>query len=266
MYPFSEARPMAPAAASPITAAARPVVERLEDRRLLSASIALSNGVLTVTGTNAADKIEFKRVGSAFNQLKVEVNALERTFSYSAVKQIKVFALGGNDLIELTDNKGVSITTATELHGGAGNDHIEGGAGADTIFGDAGNDVLEGRGGNDTIFGGTGNDVLEGGAGNDTLRGEDGDDDLDGGAGNDKLFGGNGDDDLQGGPGTDEVFGNAGNDDFDTRNDKASEIKDSSLSDRGPNRNPAGHSPIAVDDHGGRGVSGGGTDDPSGHR
>ncbi len=68
-----------------------------------------------------------------------------------------------------------------------GFEHVEGGAGADTISGDgnanrlvggAGNDILDGRGGVDTLIGGAGDDTLiwrgdgdtyQGGAGTDTL-------------------------------------------------------------------------------------------------
>ena len=54
----------------------------------------------------------------------------------------------------------------------------------------AGNDVINGTAGADSLQGGAGNDILWGGAGNDTLRGQEGRDSLYGGAGDDVLDGG----------------------------------------------------------------------------
>ena len=54
-----------------------PVIEGLENRQLLSAT--LVNGVLTVTGTAGADRIELERKG--FSQLRVRENGRDRFFS-----------------------------------------------------------------------------------------------------------------------------------------------------------------------------------------
>ncbi|WP_246015744.1 beta strand repeat-containing protein, partial [Azospirillum griseum] len=63
--------------------------------------------------------------------------------------------------------------------GGAGNDTLHGGGGADTLVGAAGNDSLDG---------GAGADVLDGGSGNDTLNGGLGADSMAGGTGNDTYY------------------------------------------------------------------------------
>jgi Ca2+-binding RTX toxin-like protein len=63
------------------------------------------------------------------------------------------------------------------VHGGGGDDHVFGGAGA----------LLDGGGGDDELRGGDGNDTLEGGPGNDTISG---------GNGLDRLLGGDDDDVL----------------------------------------------------------------------
>mgnify|MGYP003899157679 CR=1 FL=1 len=47
--------------------------------------------------------------------------------------------------------------------GGDGNDTIDGGGGADTVFGGAGNDVISTGDDADEIDGGTGNDTIDGG-------------------------------------------------------------------------------------------------------
>jgi Ca2+-binding RTX toxin-like protein len=92
---------------------------------------------------------------------------------------IEVTGQAGNDTITLDERNGV--LPAARLSGGAGNDVLTGGSGADQLFGDAGNDTLIGGRGNDQLFGGAGNDlfiwnpgdgsdVVEGGAGKDTLQ------------------------------------------------------------------------------------------------
>jgi Ca2+-binding RTX toxin-like protein len=225
------------------TLAPAAMIEGLEDRRLLSVS--LSNGVLTITGTNSADQIEVKRAQAGSSTLKVEVKTgsakTERTFALSAVNKIVVRGLGGNDTIEISESNG-TINRATDLSGGDGNDTIQGGSGADLIHGNNGADIIEGKGNNDNIFGDAGNDILSGGNGND------------------HLTGGDGNDDLQGGAGVDVIFGNAGNDDFDN-SDASSEIKDRNAGDNGANTTVRPSS-SGGDDHGGHG---GGNDDGPGH-
>ncbi len=93
---------------------------------------------------------------------------------------------------------------AAILFGGAGNDTLTGGSGADMIFGQAGNDTLLGLGGADLLFGGADNDILTGGAGNDMVFGE---------SGNDRMVWnpGDGTDLDEGGDDTDTVEVNGGN-------------------------------------------------------
>ncbi|MEH6458597.1 putative Ig domain-containing protein [Chitinimonas sp. JJ19] len=133
------------------------------------------------------------------------------------------------------------------LHGGGGDDLVQGDFGNDALFGDNGNDLLNGSLGNDflsggvgsdSLIGGNGRDVLLGGVGGDTLWGEWGEDSLRGGKDNDRLYGdaeyqtqearfygndvldgeegddtlvgGGGDDTLNGGDNADLMFGDFG--------------------------------------------------------
>src|SRR5262249_13427343 len=115
---------------------------------------------------------------------------------------IQVFGQGGNDTITLDEANGA--LPAAQLFGGAGNDTLTGGSGADQLCGGAGNDTLLGKGGNDLLFGGAGNDTLVGGAGDDQVFGE---------AGNDRMIWnpGDGSDLFEGGDGTDTAEVNGGN-------------------------------------------------------
>ncbi len=93
-----------------------------------------------------------------------------------------------------------------------GDDFIDGGTGADSIFGNGGDDTLRGGRDADLVEGGDGADVIVGGQGRDTLRGDAGDDNIKGSKGRDRVEGGDGTDLLDGGTGDDNMFGNAGND------------------------------------------------------
>lgn len=88
----------------------------------------------------------------------------------------KIKGLGGDDLV-CGENYGVG--TILTVDGGAGNDHIDGAAGSDT---------LNGGDGNDYVVGGFGDDAINGNAGNDTLMGVSGADTFTGGPGNDKVL------------------------------------------------------------------------------
>jgi len=86
--------------------------------------------------------------------------------------------------VRFTDGQGFTeevFSAATDVVGdlivtGAGNDTINGTAGADNVNAGAGDDTLNGNAGDDILLGGTGNDTINGGTGADR---------MDGGAGND---------------------------------------------------------------------------------
>ena len=119
----------------------------------------------------------------------------------------------GNDRLTFDSNSFGRVTA----HGGAGDDVITNVAVGNgyywsEVFGDAGNDQLTSRG---LVHGGDGNDRIEGGPTGDTLVGGAGNDAVFGREGNDELFGGNGRyaDPVQ--PGVDSLDGGVGDDTFD---------------------------------------------------
>lgn len=204
------------------------LIEPVESRICLAAM--LSGGLLTVTGTEAADVIELDLRDNG--ELKVEIGTAEQRFSYAQVERIVVRALGGSDIVEF--NARNLIAKPVQIFAGAGNDSVKGTDGRDTIFGGGGNDHLDGRTGADRIFGEGGNDKIEGKGGNDFLDGGSGNDWIQGGAGNDRIFGRGGDDDLEGGSGIDAVHGGTGNDDF-LSGTPSAEIVDRAPDDSTPN-------------------------------
>jgi Ca2+-binding RTX toxin-like protein len=160
-------------------------------------------GLLSETGDDVDNTIVTSR--DAAGQILVNggtVPVSGGTATVANTATIQVFGKGGNDTITLDESNGA--LPAAQLFGGAGNDVLTGGSGADQLFGGAGNDTLLGKGGNDQLFGGAGNDVLTGGDGDDQVFGE---------AGNDRMIWNPGDDSdlFEGGDGTDTAEVNGGN-------------------------------------------------------
>ncbi|MFK7835789.1 MAG: calcium-binding protein [Sulfitobacter sp.] len=183
-----------------------------------------ANASLTELGLTNAD-----RTGS-FDFELLPYQVMELTYSLSggssmigtAANDRQIFNAGEQFIRSLDGNDTVDVgQEADTVYGGNGDDHIVLGAGNDLGYGENGNDFLSGWGGNDTLYGGNGNDSLfgyqgddhiDGNVGNDHLRGDDGNDLLFGSAGFDTLEGGNGADRLYGGNNADHLIGGAGND------------------------------------------------------
>lgn len=131
------------------------VVEALEGRRLLAASVSLnaSTHILSITGTDSRDSV---LVTESNGQVGVEVYtegvlAQRASYARSSIQSLVVDAKGGDDKIVV-----VTATMPTTLTGGAGDDTIYGGMASDVIDGGAGDDSLYGGEGNDTYkFSGT---------------------------------------------------------------------------------------------------------------
>jgi Ca2+-binding RTX toxin-like protein len=162
-----------------------------------------SAGVLSVNGDAANNNITVSR--DAAGRILVNGGAVAvagGTPTVANTSLIRVFGLGGNDVVTISETNGA--LPASNLFGGAGTDVLTGGSGNDQLFGEAGNDTLLGKGGFDLLFGGNENDTISGG---------DADDQAFGQSGNDRMIWNPGDDtDLnEGGAGTDTVEVNGGN-------------------------------------------------------
>jgi len=166
-------------------------------------SSSFSSGVLTVNGDSLNNTITISR--NAAGTILVNGGAVAvvgGTPTVANTSLIRVFGLGGQDVISLNEANGA--LPRANLFGGAANDTLTGGSGGDQLFGQAGNDTLLGRGGFDLLFGGSDNDTLTGG---------DADDQAFGQGGTDRMIWNPGDDtDLnEGGTGVDTVEVNGGN-------------------------------------------------------
>src|SRR2546423_2979402 len=142
-----------------------PVVEALENRQMLSAS--LLRGVLKIGGT-AGDDVITVGINPA-NKAQIIVNDGVKTskFNKTLVKTVSILTGDGADRITVNSGIKAQIT----IKSGEGNDTVTGGTGREVIFGAGGADVLSGGGGSDQIQGGDGNDTIDGGSGKEYIYG-----------------------------------------------------------------------------------------------
>jgi hypothetical protein len=177
-------------------ASASPLIENLEQRRFLSAT--LDEGVLAIVGTHKADNITLTIDSNTRDQVSVRINGFLRRFALTDIEQINIQAGQGDDFVQIDPGKR-NLNMPTRIYGSGGNDTLIGGYGKDRIYGGSQND---------RIFGNSSRDVIYGEAGQDT---------IDGGQGSDAIFGGNDNDSLIGGPGVDTIHGDDGNDFIDAK-------------------------------------------------
>ncbi len=191
---------------------------------------AIADGILTVNGTSAADKITLSQTThNGIAAVEVTLNGKNNFYDNEEVGRINVMAGDGANLVTDTTSINTYVLGGTgndKIPGGSGNDTLTGGAGKNTLYGGAGDDRLNGSGapdhmfgddGDDRLYGNGGDDVLDGGGNVDHLYGGDGNDLLTGDSSNDKLYGEAGNDTLNGGKGADLLDGGDG---IDTTADK----------------------------------------------
>jgi len=144
----------------------------------------VKNGVLTITGTKASDKIALRLQAGDPGTLQVDVGddgSADFYFARIGITKIAVKALAGNDVVRIDEGNGAfTDTIPTTIDGGDGNDTISGGKGIETLLGGRGNDSIDGNGGNDRGLLGAGNDtfVWDPGDGSDTVEGQNGTDTM----------------------------------------------------------------------------------------
>jgi hypothetical protein len=162
----------------------------------------LENGLLTVEGTKAADRIALELQAGNPGILQIDFGddgSAEFSFERSEIAQIVVEAGNGGDAVRIDESNGVfADTIPTTIDGGNGDDRLVGGAGAVTLIGGNGDDTLFGGNGNERLFGGNGNDTIDGGKGNDAAFLGNGNDTFvwDPGEGSDTIEGQNGTDTM----------------------------------------------------------------------
>jgi Ca2+-binding RTX toxin-like protein len=140
---------------------------------MASYSANLDATTLRVAGDGASDKLT---LFSDSANLVLDVGAdgtIDFTFPRSSFTTVDVTAGGGDDEFRV-----VGALDGLAVDGGAGNDTLFGGNGADTLSGGSGNDLVDGNQGADTISLGSGNDTFQWdpGDGSDVVEGDAGSD------------------------------------------------------------------------------------------
>jgi Ca2+-binding RTX toxin-like protein len=142
----------------------------------------IQNGMLTVTGTPAADTLTLGLRSGDPNTLVVDSGSQQvLAFDRSQFDKIDVQAGGGNDTVSIDESNGVfTDTESTTLEGQDGNDTLRGGSGAEILEGGNGNDFADGNRGADVAFLGNGNDTFQWdpGDGSDVVEGQQGNDTM----------------------------------------------------------------------------------------
>src|SRR6185312_8909234 len=198
------------------------VLETLEGRTCLSATVGLEGGVLTLhADPNTPSALIVQP--AANGQVWAFVSNVQHKYSLKQIKSVVMIGSNQNDWIYIDPR----LNLPASITGGAGNDTIKGGGGYDTIDAGDGNDLVYADGiintgnGNDTVWGGNkgdsitagdGNDLLVGGWGNDTITGGTGRTTIIGGLGNDRLIAGSGNTVITASWGSSTLNGGSGND------------------------------------------------------
>jgi Ca2+-binding RTX toxin-like protein len=144
----------------------------------------LKHGTLVVKGGDQSSNVALRLEQGDSNTIQVDVgddNSADFSFARSEVEEINVRMGDGNDRVKIDDANGAFTTTIpTTIAGGAGNDDLEGGLGAETFRGGDGNDFVDGRKGADTAYLGAGDDTFrwDNGDGSDVIEGQDGSDTM----------------------------------------------------------------------------------------
>lgn len=161
---------------------------------------------------DADDRLAQLRGGTGVDTVHV-ADGRGVTLDLGAAQVEVAFGNDGSDSFFTSGTQGISAD------GGAGDDNLNGGIGADHLVGGAGNDRLQGGEGHDSLIGGAGADRLSGGGGDDVLvvDAQDRNADIDGGAGHDIVLAGDAAgvvfdlglsnvEEAQGGAGSDRFF------------------------------------------------------------
>ncbi len=147
--------------------AARPCLERLEDRTAPAVTGFLSGGTLTVNGNvNTVNHI-FLTLDAAHNQILLSDGGAApiARFNNAAVSNIVVNANGVSNVVEIAQ----AITQPATLNGGPGNNILQAGGGPTTITGGTGVNRFTGGNGATVINATLGDNTVQGGNGTSTV-------------------------------------------------------------------------------------------------
>ncbi len=197
-------------------------IEPLEPRVLLSATLDIATGLLTIEGTENNDAITVSAGGAPGDVRLQGVDGVDNGTVFSGVNGIEISSLGGNDKITIrksvTDSVGELIGVAVSagsgddtIKVGHGNHIIDAGDGRNKVTVKDGNHTITAGSGDDTIKAGHGNHVIDAGDGQNKVIAKDGNHAITTGSGDDTIKAGHGDHVIDAGDGQNKVIAKDGN-------------------------------------------------------
>ncbi len=146
----------------------RPTLEFLEQRDLPTTAV-LSGGYLYITSTTSHNFITVSqsndRLSVAGTGIRVG-SVMYGSVATSQVKEVVVYAYGGNDVINLRPSAATTVTLNSYIYAANGYNQVFGGGGNNYIVADgAGHNVLNGYYNTDYLAAGSATDVLNGDGG-----------------------------------------------------------------------------------------------------
>lgn len=200
-----------------------PILESLDRRDLMAASVLLSGTTLNVYGTDDIDRVQVESYtitgpstsGIALNIPMVRATVKDAANTIVAQNSYVSWSIGNISIATYAGEDHISqpLNYATSVWSGLDTDFISTGDGADYIVADTGDDLIGVGNGDNTVYGGLGNDTIFTVAGNDYVSASDGNDYVSTGTGNDSIWGGTGNDRIYAGSGNDQIDG-GNNDDM----------------------------------------------------
>jgi Ca2+-binding RTX toxin-like protein len=136
----------------------QPSVDGLERRDLLTGSVTLSAGVVTVLPDSAARQntaIVANGTGTHAGQLDIQLNGTDNYFAAGSVMMVFFDGYGLNTDVTFQNN--TSVTTIA--YGGNGTNVFSGGSGVDEFIGGSGSNTFNAGTGFDILAGGSGTNV-----------------------------------------------------------------------------------------------------------
>src|SRR5262245_27514558 len=149
-----------------------------------SPSASVADDTLTINGTNASDLLALRLQAGTPGVLGVDFGddgTAEFSFDRATFSRIDVFLRAGDDQFRVDQVNGAFPDEALTVHGGSGDDTMNGGDGVDAFYGDSGADSVDGNKAADVAYLGSGADKFtwDPGDGSDTVEGQSGTGTLD---------------------------------------------------------------------------------------
>jgi hypothetical protein len=149
-----------------------------------SSSASVASDTLTVTATNADDRVALRLAPGVPGTLEVDFGddgVADESFDRATFRRIDVFLGNGDDHFRVDQVNGTFADESLTVDGGSGADILDGGDGADVFYGGNGSDTADGNRGSDIAYMGNGRDVFiwDPGDGSDVVEGDNGVDTLD---------------------------------------------------------------------------------------